>query len=198
MAASPLRFSCQEAFFFRLSAVFFFFWQEGEYETARAKFVEAMNQLGYQPDLAYSQALCLYKTQQYELAVRMLEEIIQRGVRDHPGLKNALMCPSFGVSLFCSELSVFSNTDGVDVRSVGNSGVLKETALIEAFNLKAAVEFQVKNCAIFSHVFYIVLFALQWTSEYQSALLFVCCFQTKRHAWRSVTCRRVPKKSWTW
>jgi len=31
------------------------------------------------------------------------------------------------------------------VRSVGNSLVLKETALIEAFNLKAAIEFQMKN-----------------------------------------------------
>tara|TARA_B110000196_G_C20766218_1_gene484442 strand:- start:379 stop:612 length:234 start_codon:yes stop_codon:yes gene_type:complete len=28
---------------------------------------------------------------------------------------------------------------------VGNSAVLKETALIEAFNLKAAIEFQMKN-----------------------------------------------------
>jgi hypothetical protein len=29
-----------------------------------------------------------------------------------------------------------SNTDGMEVRSVGNSQTLKETALIEAFNLK--------------------------------------------------------------
>lgn len=44
-----------------------------------------------------------------------------------------------------SELSVGSNTDGIEVRSVGNSSVLRETALIEAFNLKAAIEYQVKN-----------------------------------------------------
>lgn len=43
------------------------------------------------------------------------------------------------------ELSVGSQTEGIDVRSVGNSLVLKETALIEAFNLKAAIEFQMKN-----------------------------------------------------
>ena len=43
------------------------------------------------------------------------------------------------------ELSVGSQTEGVDVRSVGNSMVLKETALIEAFNLKAAIEFTMKN-----------------------------------------------------
>ena len=33
-----------------------------------------------------------------------------------------------------------TQTEGIDVRSVGNSLVLKETALIEAFNLKAAIE----------------------------------------------------------
>ena len=49
--------------------------------------------------------------------------IIERGVREHP------------------ELSVGSNTDGIDVRSVGNSQLLQETQLIEAFNLKAAIEY---------------------------------------------------------
>lgn len=34
------------------------------------------------------------------------------------------------------ELSVGSNTDGIEVRSVGNSSVLQETFLVEAFNLK--------------------------------------------------------------
>lgn len=33
----------------------------------------------------------------------------------------------------------------VQVRSVGNTPVLRETALIEAFNLKAAIEFTLKN-----------------------------------------------------
>jgi len=35
--------------------------------------------------------------------------------------------------------------DGLDVRSVGNSVVLKETCLIEAFNLKAAIEYSMKT-----------------------------------------------------
>lgn len=46
----------------------------------------------------------------------------QRGVQEHP------------------ELSVGSNADGVEVRSVGNSPVLQETYLIEAFNLKVRKE----------------------------------------------------------
>ncbi len=44
------------------------------------------------------------------------------------------------------ELSIGMTTEGIDVRSVGNTLVLHETALIEAFNLKAAIEYQLKNC----------------------------------------------------
>lgn len=44
------------------------------------------------------------------------------------------------------ELSVGMTTEGIDVRSVGNTLTLHETALVEAFNLKAAIEYQLKNC----------------------------------------------------
>ena len=44
-----------------------------------------------------------------------------------------------------AELSVGAVTEGVEVKSVGNTPVLKETALIEAFNLKAAIEYVMKN-----------------------------------------------------
>jgi len=43
------------------------------------------------------------------------------------------------------ELGVGSNSEGVECKSVGNTQTLKETALIEAFNLKAAIEFTMKN-----------------------------------------------------
>jgi tetratricopeptide repeat protein 30 len=43
-------------------------------------------------------------------------------------------------------------TEGIDVRSVGNTLTLHETALIEAFNLKAAIEYQLKNCELLSYV----------------------------------------------
>jgi hypothetical protein len=45
----------------------------------------------------------------------------------------------------CCLLLPRSQLEGVEVRSVGNSQVLKETALVEAFNLKAAVEIVMKN-----------------------------------------------------
>jgi tetratricopeptide repeat protein 30 len=42
-------------------------------------------------------------------------------------------------------LGVGSNAEGVEVKSVGNTQILKETGLIEAFNLKAAIEYVTKN-----------------------------------------------------
>ena len=47
-----------------------------------------------------------------------------------------------------AELSVGMTTEGIDVRSVGNTLTLHETALVEAFNLKAAIEYQLKNCKL--------------------------------------------------
>jgi len=104
-------------------------YKEAKYEYAIEKFTEASNSLGYQADLAYNIALCHYKLKSYAPALRYIAEIIERGVKDHP------------------ELSVGSNSDGIEVRSVGNSQTLKETALIEAFNLKAAIEYQLQNTA---------------------------------------------------
>jgi len=104
-------------------------YKEGNYEGARGKFTEAMNVLGYQAELAYNIALCHYRMKQLGPAMKYIADIIEKGVREHP------------------ELSVGSNTEGIDVRSVGNSVVLKQTALIEAFNLKAAIEYTMRNNA---------------------------------------------------
>ena len=127
-----------------------------------------MNATGFRADLAYAIGLCYYQQKlcgpapnptlpepacpsllaarrlprcrllarfplvafaplRYGPALKHIAEIIERGVREHP------------------ELSVGSQTEGVDVRSVGNSMVLEETALVEAFNLKAAIEYLMKN-----------------------------------------------------
>ncbi|XP_056609233.1 tetratricopeptide repeat protein 30A isoform X1 [Triplophysa dalaica] len=104
-------------------------YKEGEYEEACKKFMSSMNVLGYQPDLAYNIALCNYSMKQYAAALKYIAEIIERGIREHP------------------ELSIGMTTEGIDVRSVGNTLVLHETALIEAFNLKSAIENQLKKYA---------------------------------------------------
>ena len=49
----------------------------------------------------------------------------------------------------CAELAVGMNTEGIDVRSVGNTLTLHDSALIEAFNLQAAIEYQLKHCEFY-------------------------------------------------
>lgn len=85
---------------------------------------------GYTAELAYNIAICNYQLKKYVPALKHIGDIIERGIKDHP------------------ELSVGMAAEGIEVRSVGNSQTLHETFLIEAFNLKAAIEYQLKNCMI--------------------------------------------------
>jgi len=101
--------------------------KEGDFDRALERFDAAMKIIGYQAELAYNVALCHYKTKQFGPAMKNIAEIIEKGVREHP------------------ELGIGSNTEGMDVRSVGNTAALRQTALIEAFNLKAALEYGLKN-----------------------------------------------------
>lgn len=105
-------------------------WKEKRFAEAMKFFTDAMNTAGYQADLAYNIGLCYYSMTQYGPALKHIAEIIERGVRDHPELSVGALSEGVG---------------GLAARSVGNTGVLKETALIEAFNLKAAVEYMMKN-----------------------------------------------------
>ncbi|NXJ59860.1 TT30B protein, partial [Rostratula benghalensis] len=102
-------------------------YRQGRYEEASNKFAGAMQVLGYCPELSYNMALCCYATKQYVPALKHISDIIERGIHQHP------------------ELSVGMTTEGIDVRSVGNTLLLHRTALVEAFNLKAAIEYQLHN-----------------------------------------------------
>jgi len=82
-------------------------YKEGKYEDARQKFQEAINLSGYQCDLAYNIALCYYKLKQLAPALKYIADIIEKGVKEHP------------------ELGVGSNAEGIEVKSVGNTQVLK-------------------------------------------------------------------------
>ncbi|KPA80272.1 hypothetical protein ABB37_04569 [Leptomonas pyrrhocoris] len=103
--------------------------KEGSYEEALDKFKQAQNTTGFSAPLTYNMALMYYRMEQYGPALKHLSEIIDRGVEDHP------------------ELGIGINTEGGEARSVGNTQLLKDTALIEAFNLKAAIEYETKNLA---------------------------------------------------
>merc|ERR1712232_1548727 len=105
-------------------------WKEKRFPDAMKQFTDAMNTAGYQPDLAYNIGLCYYSMGQYGPTLKHVAEIIERGVRDHPELSVGALSEGAG---------------GLAARSVGNTGVLRETALIEAFNLKAAVEYMMKT-----------------------------------------------------
>lgn len=100
---------------------------ESRFEEAKEKFQQAINLAGYKPQLSYNIALCHYRLKQYAQALKHIADIIERGIREHP------------------ELSVGMATEGIEVRSVGNTKVLHDTALIEAFNLKAAIEYDLRN-----------------------------------------------------
>ncbi|XP_074857172.1 intraflagellar transport protein 70B [Carettochelys insculpta] len=102
-------------------------YREGRHEEACGKFAGAMQVLGYSPELSYNMALCCYAAKQYAPALKHISDIIERGIHQHP------------------ELSVGMTTEGIDVRSVGNTLLLHRTALVEAFNLKAAIEYQLRN-----------------------------------------------------
>ncbi|KAJ8674102.1 hypothetical protein QAD02_005364 [Eretmocerus hayati] len=102
-------------------------YQEGEYEQALKKFSNALQIAGFRPHLSYNVALSYYKLKEYAASLKHIADIIEQGIREHP------------------ELSVGMTTEGIEVRSVGNTLTLHETALTEAFNLKAAIEYQLQN-----------------------------------------------------
>ncbi|KAG5312090.1 TT30A protein, partial [Acromyrmex insinuator] len=102
-------------------------YKEEKYEQALKKFSNALQIAGFKPHLSYNVALCYFKLKEYAASLKHIATIIEHGIREHP------------------ELSVGMATEGIEVRSVGNTLTLHETALTEAFNLKAAIEYQLQN-----------------------------------------------------
>ena len=75
-----------------------------------------------------------------------IAEIIEKGVREHPELGVGSNAEGKLLFYLNSQLiQFFFDKIGIEVKSVGNTQALKETALIEAFNLKAAIEYSIKN-----------------------------------------------------
>eukprot|EP00056_Hartaetosiga_gracilis_P003970 m.69940 g.69940 ORF g.69940 m.69940 type:complete len:648 (-) comp11653_c0_seq1:1089-3032(-) len=100
---------------------------EKRFGDAQKKFERAIEVGGYDSQLSYNVALCHFRQKQYAQALKHIADIIELGIREHP------------------ELSVGMATEGIEVRSVGNTKLLHDTALIEAFNLKAAIEYDLRN-----------------------------------------------------
>ncbi|KAG0559993.1 hypothetical protein M758_10G140700 [Ceratodon purpureus] len=99
-------------------------YKEGDFEGACTKFTAGVKIAGFQPDLTYMRALCMFRLKQYSQALKALTEIFEYGVKEYP------------------ELGVGSYVEGMERRSVGNSHILRESALVEAFNLKVTLHNQ--------------------------------------------------------
>ncbi|KAH8033701.1 hypothetical protein HPB51_015537 [Rhipicephalus microplus] len=105
-------------------------YKEGRPDEALRLFNKALqSQADAPPQLWYAVALCHYARRDYAPALQQLAHIIERGIRDRP------------------ELSVGMATEGLEVHSVGNTPALHLSALVEAFNLKAAIELRLANPA---------------------------------------------------
>ncbi|KNE63467.1 hypothetical protein AMAG_08592 [Allomyces macrogynus ATCC 38327] len=100
-------------------------YKEGKYADAQAKFSDAARRHGYHPEVYYNVALCAYMRREYVTSLKYLADIIEHGIRDYPDL-NVGVLPE-------------------EILSVGNSPSLHKSFLVEAFNLKAAIEYNLKN-----------------------------------------------------
>lgn len=81
-----------------------------------------LQMVGYRPELAYAVAACHYKLKDYASALKVVAEIVELGVREHP------------------ELGIGSQSEGVEVRwrSAGRTQHAKSPHLLAT----AAAEFQ--------------------------------------------------------
>ncbi|XP_069365599.1 intraflagellar transport protein 70A isoform X1 [Maniola hyperantus] len=102
-------------------------YKENQYEEALQKFSRSLNIMGFNAHLHYNVALCYFRLKEYPQALKHITLVIEKGIRDHP------------------ELAVGMQSEISEVKSVGNTLTLHETALTEVFNLKAAIEYQLKN-----------------------------------------------------
>lgn len=102
-------------------------YKENQFEEALQKFSRSLNILGFNAHLHYNVALCYFRLKEYPQALKHITLVIEKGIRDHP------------------ELAVGMQSEISEVKSVGNTLTLHETALTEVFNLKAAIEYQLKN-----------------------------------------------------
>ena len=99
---------------------------EGNYEEALEKYTDAFNMIGFQPDLAYNISLCHYKLKKTSDALDVISEVINRGSS--------------------SNIEFFSHSDkDEEIEFVNNSVALEKACLVEAYNLKAAIQFESKN-----------------------------------------------------
>jgi tetratricopeptide repeat protein 30 len=100
-------------------------YKEGNVEDALEKFLEVFDMIEFDPCLMYNIALCYYMLKNFVSALDYIDRIIAAGLEKYPE---------------------FKSTHDTAVIVHGNKEIaLQESYLIEAYNLKAAIEFSSKN-----------------------------------------------------
>ena len=95
--------------------------KEGNFEESLSKFSDAFNIQGYEAGIAYKIALCHYMLQQHSEASEIVAEIIDRGADQIEGLD--------------------LQHQGDETYFIENSSALQQSYLVEAHNLKAAIDY---------------------------------------------------------
>ena len=113
-------------------------YREKKYDAATELFTLIQTSSGPTPDLIYALAACHFQLKQFPAALKLLTEHIERQVKLHPQLSVGARMDAATSS---SAPSLASSTSAPSVLSVGNGPVLRDSFLVEAFNLKAAIEF---------------------------------------------------------
>lgn len=102
-------------------------YQANLYDDALQRYFTSL-QTGFNPLTAYNTALCHYRKKEHSQALNMIGEIVERGIRNYPELG----------------IGAQAETEG-GARSVGNPSALSMSGLVQALNLKAAIEYQEGN-----------------------------------------------------
>ena len=102
-------------------------YKENKFEEAQKMFTSAKN-LGDSPDIEYNIGVCNYKMKMLSGAHNCIQSIIENANKNHPDIV----------------LKGLSNP-GMPRQSLANSPALYESCLIEAYNLKAAIDYHLNN-----------------------------------------------------
>jgi tetratricopeptide repeat protein 30 len=102
-------------------------YQANLHDDALQRFFTSL-QTGFNPLTAYNAALCHYRKKEYSQSLNLIGEVIERGIRNYPELG----------------IGAQAETEG-GARSVGNPPALSLSGLVQALNLKAAIEYQEGN-----------------------------------------------------
>lgn len=101
-------------------------YKENKFEEAKYKFEEAKKMCD-SPSIEYNIGVCCYKLKMLSAACVCFQNILEYAAKNYP------------------EIMIPTRVEGMKTASMANSPVLFESCLIEAYNLKAAIDYMLSN-----------------------------------------------------